>query len=84
MEIDAAHRKASATTTCYRCGKTGHQRRECPRQYEVRFMTNDELADIAQQALAEMDVRAVTVPEGGEEAEQEPAGEEKDFASRSG
>ena len=84
MDIDAARRKPADTTTCYRCGKTGHQRRDCPRQYDVRFMTDDERSDIAQQALAELDVRAVAMPEGEEKAEQEAVEEEEDFVSRSG
>lgn len=83
MDIDAARHKPAATTTCYQCGKTGHQRRDCPRQYDVRFMTYNKHSDIAQQALAELDVRAVAMPEGEEKAEQE-ATKEEDFVLRSG
>lgn len=83
MDIDAARRKFGVPPTCYRCGKTGHLRRDCPRQ-DARQMTIDEKHELVQQLLADLDAHAATTSKGEEEVEAETADEEEDFTSRSG
>jgi hypothetical protein len=42
MEVDAACRRNPIPMLCRRCGEPGHFARECPKGYNVRYMTLDE------------------------------------------
>jgi hypothetical protein len=56
MEVDANHSKARLPVNgCFRCGNPSHQVRECPKRFDVRFMTSDEREDLIQSMLAEKD-----------------------------
>ena len=78
MDVDATKRGGVGTLICYRCGKTGHLRKDCPRGFDVRFMTEDEQVDWVQQLLTSADLKEVEVREV-EDGEEEKAKE--DFAS---
>ena len=88
MDIDATRRRLEVPNTCYRCGLPGHVRRDCPRQHDVRYMTDDEQQEFIQRLLAAADVRAATASRSPDEGEGEGEGEAnervEDFASRSG
>jgi Zinc knuckle len=60
MEVDANRQRGPQALVCYRCGKTGHTRRDCPQAFDVRYMTVDEREDFLQQELAAMDVRTAS------------------------
>jgi hypothetical protein len=74
MDVDATKRGGMRTMVCYRCGRTGHLRKDCPQGFDIRFMTENEREDWVQQLLASADVRAVE--EGEEEAEEKVKTEE--------
>ena len=78
MDVDAAKRGKVQTIICYRCGETGHLRKDCPHGFDVRFMTEEERADWIQQLLVSEDLRDVVEREG--EAEEKD-GIQGDFAS---
>ena len=66
MDIDAARRKAKDPLVCRRCGKTGHWSRECPSQFDIRYMTVEERDEWAMEMLARVDAVAETPEEGSE------------------
>ena len=55
MDIDAARRKGKEVMLCRRCNKPGHFARECPHQFDVRYMTAGERDDWAMEMLAQVD-----------------------------
>jgi hypothetical protein len=46
MDIDATRRAKAIADTCRRCGDTGHWARDCPRQFDIRYLGFDELRAI--------------------------------------
>ena len=56
MDIDAAQKKATATISCYRCGKLGHKAPDCNLHFDIRTCTVDELQSFLEDRLAELDV----------------------------
>jgi hypothetical protein len=83
MEVDASRSRGKVPVICHRCGQPGHFRNQCPRQYDVRFMTTDELEECLQTQLVQKDVAATVAMTDVEEGipEEEPVVEEaeKDF-----
>lgn len=59
MDIDANRLRQQKTMACHRCGQTGHLRAECPKRFDIRFLTLEEKQELAEQAMAALDVAAV-------------------------
>jgi hypothetical protein len=73
MEVDANRSRARLPVGgCFRCGNPSHQVRECPKRFDVRFMTSEECEDLIQSMLAEKDT------EGTLEMVREDVQEEKE------
>jgi Zinc knuckle/Retrotransposon gag protein len=77
MDIDAQRAK-QLPPTCYRCGETGHLKRDCPRQFDVRHMTMDERDNLLESLLVAKDV---SDPPAEEERAEDL--DLEDFATRS-
>jgi len=73
MDIDAARKAKTLADACRRCGETGHWSKECPLQFDVRYMDADELQTELEDKLATKD--AVPV-------ETESVDSEGDFVPR--
>jgi hypothetical protein len=56
MEVDASRQKGRFPAVCHRCGQVGHFKNQCPRRYDVRYMSSIELEDRLQEQLAIEDV----------------------------
>ena len=46
MDIDAARKLAKSVATCRRCGEPGHFIRDCPRTFDIREMSMDEVQEL--------------------------------------
>jgi hypothetical protein len=78
MEVDASRSRGKIPIVCHRCGQPGHFRNQCPKQYDVRFMTTDELEDCLQNQLIQRDIATtVAVTEAEEEVTNEERAEEE-------
>ena len=82
MDIDRARRIGAPTPTCYRCGKTGHLRAECPMRPDIRSMSREDKQDLLLTLLAELDAKEENGPEPLERTSE--SDEELDFVSCSG
>ena len=59
MDVDAAKKRNTTTLSCYRCNELGHLSKDCPRRFDVRFMTSDEHDEWIQQVMVAKDVSEV-------------------------
>jgi len=55
MDIDATKRKNANPPVCYRCGEPGHLKPQCPRRFDIRHMTMDEMEEWMQQKVLDQD-----------------------------
>ena len=88
MDIDATRRRNAVPMLCRRCGEPGHFARECPKAYDVRYMSLDEKEDWIEHLLSDSDVAAAEAqsptPETPEIPSERSEGAEGDFTSHSG
>lgn len=72
MDIDRTKLKKSTTPiVCHRCMQPGHISRDCPRRYDIRFMTKDEKEDAIADLAASIDTLTVETTQEEVEAEEE-------------
>lgn len=76
MDIDASRLRQQKTMACHRCGQTGHLRAECPKRFDIRFLTLEEKQELAEQAMAALDVAALTAESEAETPAEDSAAQE--------
>jgi hypothetical protein len=73
---------------CRCCGEPGHFARECPKAYDVHYMSSDEREDWIERLLSGSNVVAAEAqspfPETPEIPLRQSEGTEEDFTSHSG
>jgi len=74
MDIDVTQRQGPNPIVCYRCGKTGHTRPNCPEAFDVCTMMVEECTDFIQCELAALDVCTTDIDQS-EEVEEVAQGE---------
>ena len=77
MQVDAAKRQGPSPIVCYRCGKPGHVKTECPQRFDIRFMSVDEREGWENECALQRDCKELSEQE--EIREEEKA---EDFSSR--
>ncbi|GLB44373.1 putative retrotransposable element tf2 155 kda protein type 1-like, partial [Lyophyllum shimeji] len=81
MDIDLSRQRSGTSIICRRCKKPGHIARNCPDQFDIRFMTAEERDDWVMGLLADLDaVRAAASTEAQAEA---PAAAEEERSEES-
>jgi hypothetical protein len=63
MDIDHIRTFKPLAQTCYRCGQTGHIRKECGLRHDVRYMTLDEEDSFIQRIMANRDAAVAATAE---------------------
>ena len=86
MEVDATRRRNPIPMLCRRCGEPGHFAKECPRSYDVRYMTSEEKEEWIEQLLSDADVAKTEIPDltASSHATDPPQENPADFTSHSG
>ena len=56
MDVDVLHRKAAPEGSCFHCGKVGHLGKNCPDQFDIHLMMEDEVQEVLENKLAQLDV----------------------------
>jgi hypothetical protein len=80
MEVDASRSRNRIPMTCHRCGQPGHFKNQCPKRFDVRFMSTDEIEEHVQQQVLQKDIAALaTVETEVEPAEDLEYADEGDF-----
>jgi hypothetical protein len=81
LDVDTTRRRTPMPVVCHRCGQAGHFVRECPKQYDVRFMSIEEREEYLQGWALQADSEELMLRE--EEYERsENEGKTEDFAER--
>jgi hypothetical protein len=70
MEVDASYNRGRVPIVCHRCGQPGHYKNQCPRRFDVRFMSTDEIEDLLQDQFAAQDVAEAGMTGDGAEMEE--------------
>ena len=77
-----ANPKTSETSlqVCFHCGKSGHLHPNCPRQFDIRYMSIEERLSFAQDEFAALDAveKSTQTSEGREEEEIPGFGQDSD------
>jgi hypothetical protein len=76
MDIDAACKKAVTPFTCHQCGGPGHMAKDCPRRYDIRYLSLEEHEEWMQEQALQQDVEEAR--KRAEEVEGLIGTEEKD------
>jgi hypothetical protein len=77
-DTDAARKRVATPIICHRCGGPGHMAKDCPRRYDIRYLSLEEHEEWMQEQALQQD--AEEARERAEEAEMLTATEEKDSA----
>ena len=83
MDVDATCKHGPNPVVCYRCGKTGHTRHNCPEAFDVHTMTTKERSDFVERELTAFYV-CIDDANKSEDAEEvkEKTAADADFTSR--
>jgi hypothetical protein len=88
LDIDATHCRNAIPMLCRHCGEPGHFTRECPKAYDIHYMSSDEREDWIEHLLSGSDVAAAEaqslILETLEVPLEQLGGTEEDFTSHSG
>src|SRR6267154_4377886 len=83
MDIDATCHRNAIPMLCRHCREPGHFARECPKAYDVRYMSSDEREDWIEHLLSGSDVAAAggqsPTPDTPEIPSEWSEGAEEDF-----
>ena len=70
----AQHTTYGMTTVFYQCGQPGHSRKDCPRQFDIRYMDIEERQSFAQDEFAALDVAEAEAKSSNDVDEEETPG----------
>jgi hypothetical protein len=59
MEIDVMKRKRELPDSCRRCGEVGHWVKNCPKRYDIHFLSAEEKEEIIQEWTLQANVEEV-------------------------
>jgi hypothetical protein len=79
MDTDAARKGVTTPIICHRCGGPGHMAKDCPRRYDIRYLSLEEHEEWMQEQVLQQDAEEARKRAEEVDVTEEKNSDESDF-----